>query len=121
MSIITKYFHIKGTPTADTSDSGTHDNYIEAFLDYTKGKGYTWSIHPIGRYTIYDEKFGNAVMNAYSFGLFSEVGKKPEIYKECLVECNRRSKFKENLATVLFNQRVVEAVTDRLGYDIELD
>ena len=113
------YFHIKGTPTKETTDMNIKRNYIMATLDYTKGKGYTWSMRPIGQHTVKDEKYGDAVMNVISYGLFSSIH--PEIWRECLVECGRRGKAKEREAVELFEKNVVSAITDRLGYDIEID
>ena len=117
MGVKTEYFHVKGTPLNTTTDMNVKKNYIMANLDYTKGKGYTWSIRPIGQYTIKDDKFGDAVMNVISFGLFSE--SPDEIYKECLVPCQRRGKAKEKEAIEYFDSNILSAITNRLGYDIE--
>lgn len=117
MNIKTVYFHINGTPTNITDDCNVKDNYIMADLDYTKGKGYTWSIRPIGQYTIYDEKYGNAVMNRVTIHLNKNI---PEIYDECLVSCNRRGKAKEREAIKLFNCNVYSAIKHRLKYDVEV-
>lgn len=118
MAIKTLYAHIVGTPTDKTDDMNVKDNYIIATLDYTKGKGYTWSIRPIGQYTIYDAKYGNCVMNVISCGLFSTIGQKPEIYRECLVECGRRGKAKEREAIELFDSNVFSAIKN-LGYETD--
>lgn len=111
------YFHIKGTPTKETTDIGVKRNYIQAVLDYTKGKGYTWSIRPIGQYTVKDEEYGDAVMNVISYELFSSVH--PEIWRECLVECGRRGKAKEREAMEYFETHVYSTIINRLGYDID--
>ena len=111
------YFHIKGTPTNETSDMSVKNNYIMANLEYVKGEGYTWSIRPIGQYTLYDDKYGNHVMNVISYGLLSK--NNPEIWRECLVKCVRRGKAKEKEAVELFESNVICAIIYRLGYDIE--
>lgn len=60
--IETRYYHIKGTPTASEADWQTTGNYIEAEVYYTKGgysyftykntpRGYFISARKIGRYT----------------------------------------------------------------------
>lgn len=112
-----KYFHIKGTPDKTTTDNGVKRNYIYTTLEYIKGIGYTWSIRPTGRYTWKDEKYGDTVMNVISYGLLSK--NNPEIWRECLIPCGRRSKLKEREAVELFDNNVVSAVTDRLGYTID--
>ena len=117
MEIKKVYFHINGKPENTTTDMNVKDNYIMASLDYTKGIGYTWSIRPIGQYTIYDDKYGNALMNVISFGLLSSMPK--EIWRECLVKCGRRGKAKEREAIEIFDSNVLAAVKNRLGYDVE--
>lgn len=118
MSIKTVYFHIKGTPLNTTDDMHVKKNYMMANLDYTKGVGYTWSIRPIGQYTTrYDD--GDILMNTISFGLFSETP--DEIYRECLVKCQRKGKVKEREAIELFDSNVTSAIINRLGYDIDLE
>lgn len=116
MSIKTIYFHIKGKPFNTIQDQGVKDNYVMACLDYVKGNGYTWSIRPIGQYTIHDDKYGDIVMNRLTVYILRD---NPEIYKELLVECNRKGKTKEREAIELFDSNVRNVITCRLGYDIE--
>lgn len=114
------YFHIKGTPTKETADMNERKNYVYAYLDYTKGKGYTWSIRPIGQHTYHDDiARKDFVMNVIAYGLFSNDF--PEIYRECLVECGRRGKAREREAIELFDSNVVSAIIHRLGYNIDLE
>lgn len=116
MSIKTIYFHIKGKPFNTIQDQDVKDNYVMACLDYVKGKGYTWSIRPIGQYTIHDDKYGDIVMNRLTVYILRD---NPEIYKELLVKCSRKGKAKEREAIELFDNNVRNAITHRLGYDIE--
>ena len=117
-SIKTVYFHIKGKPFNTVNDQDVVDNYVMASLDYTKGIGYTWSIRPIGQYTIKDDKYGDCVMNRLTVYVLKD---NPEIWRECLVPAQRKGKAKEREATEYFNSYVVSTIIHRLGYDIETE
>lgn len=116
MSIKTIYFHIKGKPLNTTNDQNVTDNYIMASIDYTKGIGYTWSIRPIGQYTVHDDKYGDYVMNRLTVYVLKD---NLEIWRECLVPTQRKGKAKEREAVELFDSNVLSAIKNRLGYDIE--
>lgn len=118
MSIKTCYFHIKGKPDNTTRDQNVTDNYIMADLDYVKGRGYAWSIRPIGQYTAGNDKYGYYLMNRLTVYVLKD---NKEIYKEILVPCSRRSKTKEREAIELFDSNVVSAIIHRLGYDVDLE
>ncbi len=111
------FFHINGKPENTTTDMNVKDNYIMASLDYTKGTGYTWSIRPIGQYTVKTDD-GDYIMNRLTVYILKD---NEEIYKEILVPCKRSGKAKEREATELFDSNVVSAITNRLGYDIEME
>ena len=115
MEIRKEYFHIKGKPLNTTGDPGVTDNYILATLDYTKGSGYTWSIRPIGQYTVKTDD-GDFLMNRMTIYILKD---NKEIYKECLVPCQRKGKVKQKEAEELFEGNVVAAITHRLGYEID--
>lgn len=110
-----KYFHIKGKPVNTTENWNVVDNYILATLDYTKGRGYTWSMRPIGQYTTKTDE-GSIIMNRMTVYVLKE---SKEIYKECLVPCKRQGKVKEKEAEELFEGNVVAAIENRLGYEID--
>ena len=115
MEIRKEYFHIKGKPLNTTGDPGVTDNYILATLDYTKGSGYTWSIRPIGQYTVKTDD-GDFLMNRMTIYILKD---NKEIYKECLVPCQRKGKVKQKEAEELFEGNVVAAIENRLGYKID--
>lgn len=108
-----KYFHIKGTPKEDEVFSTVTNNYVHAVLGYDKGKGYYWRISRSGKYTLRSNEYGDSVMCCFRLSDPS-----PSLY-ELLVPCGRRGKAKEREAVELFDNNVVSAITDRLGYDIE--
>lgn len=107
-------FHIVGTPTESEVDHSITNNYVNAALGYSKGKGYYWRISRHGRFTVRDEQYGDHVLCAFSFG-----DKAPSLY-EIIVPCQRASKKREREAIELFESNVITAITHRLGYDIEL-
>ena len=113
--IKSNYFHIKGKQLNTTNDQNVTDNYILASLDYTKGIGYTWSIRPIGQYTVYTED-GDFLMNRLTVYILKD---NKEIYKECLVGCKRSGKAKQKEAEELYDSNVISAITNRLGYEID--
>lgn len=115
MEIKKVYFHINGKPENTTTDMDVKDNYIMASLDYTKGAGYTWSIRPIGQYTVKSDD-GDYLMNRLTVYILKN---NEEIYKECLVPCKRSGKAKEREAIEMFDSNVLAAVKNRLGYDVE--
>lgn len=109
------YFHIKGTPKEDEVFETVTNNYVNAALGYDKGNGYYWRISRSGRYTIHTNEYGDYVMN--SFQLCDPA---PSLY-ELLVPCKRAGKAREREAIELFDSNVVSAITDRLGYEIEME
>lgn len=113
--IKSNYFHIKGKPLNTTEDQNVTDNYILVSLDYTKGIGYTWSIRPIGQYTVYTED-GDFLMNRLTVYILKD---NKEIYKECLISCKRPGKVKQKEAEELYDSNVISAITNRLGYEID--
>lgn len=117
MNIKTMYFHIKGKPLNTINDQNVTDNYIMADLDYVKGRGYAWSIRPIGQYTAGDDKYGYYLMNRLTVYILKD---NEEIYKEIIVPCSRRGKAKEREAIELFNCNVYSAIKHRLKYDVEV-
>ena len=108
-----KYFHIKGTPKEDEVFSTVTNNYVNAVLGYDKGKGYYWRISRSGKYTLRSNEYGDSVMCCFRLSDPS-----PSLY-ELLVPCGRRSKAKEREAVELFDNNIVSAITDRLGYTID--
>lgn len=107
-------FHIKGTPKADEVFKVTTDNYVTASLGYDKGKGYYWNIHRAGKYTLKCDGFDDAVMCCFSLG-----DRSPSAY-ELILPVNRASKKREAEAIAIFDAEVIDVITKRLGYDIEM-
>lgn len=107
-------YHIKGTPTAEQAMTERQDNYVNAVLGYSKGKGYYWRISRMGKFTVSDEKYGDYILCSYRL-----CDPSPSIY-EFLVSCNRAGKARQREAEELFDSNVVSAIIHRLGYDIEL-
>ena len=108
------YFHIKGTPTEETTLQ-LNDNYVHAAIGYDKGKGYYWRISREGRFTVHDDVYGDHILHAFRL-----CDPSPSLY-EFLVPCKRAGKAKEREAIELFDSNVVSAIIHRLGYDIELE
>lgn len=107
-TIMTKYYHISGTPEADQVEMGyTGSNYI--MLDLFYDHGYMLSVKSIGH-----GKDDNG-----TFDIFNILS--PETYRKTLIECNRQSSKKAAEAVQIMESSIKDILDKHFSqYDVEI-